>query len=228
VLIAARRSGQDEDVVVQPSDEVRVQTYEGAATALTDDLRALYAAVYAEPPYRDGPAEVAEFVAEWRELSTQPGFRLVVARTAGQLVGFALGHLVDRASGWWEGIRAAPPGGDTADPAGFDDVGHSFGIAELGVHPAWRRRGLASRLHEALLAGRSEPQVVLWVRADAPAARATYARWGYRLRGFVPDRPPYLVMCLDRRPSTHRVDGGNGSTQPDRAPPDAAPGKLTQ
>jgi hypothetical protein len=32
--------------------------------ALTDDLRALYAAVYAEPPYRDGPAELAEFVAE--------------------------------------------------------------------------------------------------------------------------------------------------------------------
>ena len=34
---------------MRPSDEVRVVTYEGAATALTDDLRALYAAVYAEP-----------------------------------------------------------------------------------------------------------------------------------------------------------------------------------
>jgi ribosomal protein S18 acetylase RimI-like enzyme len=215
-------------VVVQPSDEVGTQTYEGPATALTDDLRALYAAVYAGPPYHDGPAEVAEFVAEWGELSTQPGFRLVVARTAGQLVGFALGHVVGPASGWWAGIRAASPGGDIAHPDGSDDVGSSFVIAELGVHPAWRRRGLANRLHEALLAGRSEPQVVLWVRADAPAARATYARWGYRVRGSVRGRPPYLVMSLDRRPRSLSRDGGHDSTQPDRTPSDAAPEKLTQ
>lgn len=154
--------------------------------------------MYAEPPYRDGPADVAEFVAEWRELSSQPGFRLVVARTAGGLVGFAVGHLVDQASGWWAGIRPGATVGDTADPAGLDDAGPGFGIAELGVHPAWRRQGLASRLHEALLAGRSERRVVLWVRADAPAARATYARWGYRLVVPVADRPPYQVMCLDR------------------------------
>jgi ribosomal protein S18 acetylase RimI-like enzyme len=87
---------------------------------------------------------------------------------------------------------------DTAGRVGVDDAGRSFGIAELGVHPAWRRRGLASGLHEALLADRPEPRVVLWVRADAPAAAATYARWGYRLMGCVPDRPPYQVMCLDR------------------------------
>jgi len=191
--------------MVQPADEVRVETYDGPTATLTDDLRALYAAVYAEPPYRDGPAEVAEFVAEWRELLNQPGFRLVVARTAGQLVGFALGHVVESASGWWAGIRPGPPGGDTADPVDSDS-GHSFGIAELGVHPGWRRRRLASRLHEALLAGRSEPRVVLWVRADAPAARATYARWGYRLIGSVPDRPPYQVMCLDRGPTTRPAD----------------------
>jgi ribosomal protein S18 acetylase RimI-like enzyme len=208
---------------MRPSDEVRVVTYEGAATALTDDLRALYAAVYAEPPYRDGPAEVAEFIAEWNDLSSQPGFRLVVARTDGQLVGFALGHVVDWASGWWAGLHPAPPGGDAADPGGFDEVGHSFGIAELGVHPAWRRRGVGSRLHQALLAGRSEPQVVLWVRADAPAAKATYAHWGYRLSGSVPDRPPYLVMCLDRHAKSPSRQGGHGATQPDRTPPDAAP-----
>lgn len=184
--------------MVQPPDEVRVETYDGPAATLTEELRALYAAVYAEAPYRDGPAEVAEFVAEWPGLLNQPGFRLVVARTAGRLVGFAVGYVVEWASGWWAGVSSGPPGGDPADPVGLLDRGHSFGIAELGVHPGWRRRRLASRLHDELLAGRSEPRVVLWVRADAPAARATYARWGYRLRGSVPDRPPYQVMCLDR------------------------------
>jgi len=211
--------------MVQAADEVRVETYDGPAVTLTDDLRALYAAVYAEPPYRDGPADVAEFVAEWPELLNQPGFRLVVARTADQLVGFAVGHMVGPASGWWAGIRPDPLHGDTADPAGFDDGGHSFGIAELGVHPAWRRRGLASRLHEALLAGRGESRVVLWVRADAPAARATYARWGYRLLGSVQDRPPYQVMCLDRGPTTRPADREDERTRPDRAPPDAAPNR---
>jgi ribosomal protein S18 acetylase RimI-like enzyme len=190
--------------------EVRIETYEGPAAALTDELRALYAAVYAEPPYRDGPGEVAEFAAEWPGLLTQPGFRLALARTGtGQLVGFALGHAVDPASGWWAGIRPAPPAGDT-HRVGVDHVGQSFGIAELGVHPGWRRRGLASRLHQALLAGRPEPGVVLWVRADAPAARATYARWGYRLIGSVPDRPPYQVMYLDRRCDTGSTDAGTG------------------
>jgi ribosomal protein S18 acetylase RimI-like enzyme len=192
--------------MVQPADEVRVETYDGPAATPTDELRALYAAVYAEPPYRDGPAEVAEFVAEWSDLLHQPGFRLVVARTAGQLVGFGLGHMVDSASGWWAGIRPDRLGSDSADPVGVDDGGHSFGIAELGVHPAWRRRGIARRLHEALLAGRSEPRVVLWVRADAPAARATYARWGYRLVGPVPDRSPYQLMCLDRGLATRPAD----------------------
>lgn len=201
---------------MQPPDEVAVEIYDGPAGALTDDLRALYTIVYAEPPYRDGPAGVAEFVAEWPELRNQPGFRLVVARTAGQLVGFGLGYVVDRASGWWAGIRLDLPSGDRADPVG-SCVGDSFGIAELGVHPAWRRRGLASRLHEALLAGRGEPRVVLWVRADASAARATYARWGYRLLRPVPDRPPYQLMCLDRGRSTQPADSGTGCTPPDGA-----------
>jgi hypothetical protein len=120
--------------------------------ALTDDLRALYAAVYAAPPYRDGPAELAEFVAEWRELLNQPGFRLVVAPTAGQLVGF--GYVVESASGWWAGIRPSPAGGDTADPVGFDEA------ATASASPSWVASRLAAvqarqPLQEALLAGRT-------------------------------------------------------------------------
>jgi GNAT superfamily N-acetyltransferase len=164
------------------------ETYDGLAARLTGEVSAAYAAVYAEAPYRDGPAEVAEFAAEWPGLVTQPGFRLVLARAgSGEVVGFALGHQVEPASGWWTGLAPASAAADA-----------SFGVAELGVRSDWRRRGLASRLHEALLADRREPRVVLWVRADAPAAVATYARWGYRLLGWVADRPPYQVMCLDR------------------------------
>lgn len=177
--------------------EVRVETYEGWAAVLTEGLRTLYAAVYAEPPYRDGPTDLAEFAAEWPALLACPGFRLVVAGTAGAPVGFALGHVVDPGSGWWPATGPGSPADRPAGTAGAQGDGRSFGIAELGVHPGWRRRGIASRVHEALLAGRTEPRVVLWVHADATAARATYHRWGYRHVGAAPD-PPYRVMCLDR------------------------------
>jgi len=191
VLVRSRAAEGGHSGTVNAAYGVGIETYDGLAATLTAEVRAVYAAVYAEAPYRDGPAEVAEFAAEWPGLVAQPGFRLVLARAGtGEVVGLALGHLVQPASGWWAGFDPAAAGAGTA--------GRSFGIAELGVHPAWRRRGLASRLHEALLADRREPRVVLWVRADARAAAATYARWGYRLVGRVPDRPPYQVMCLDR------------------------------
>lgn len=180
------------------SVDARVETYDGPTAALTAELRDLYGAAYAEPPYRDGPTEVAEFVAEWPELVARPGFRLAVARTgAGGLGAFALGHEVGP-DGWWPENLPDPAGDGPGRGVPTRRPGRSFGIAELGVHPAWRRHGLAGLVHRALLAGRAEPWVVLWVRGDAPAAVATYRRWGYRHVGAAPGRPPYEVMCLAR------------------------------
>jgi ribosomal protein S18 acetylase RimI-like enzyme len=188
---------------------VTVETHDGSTASLTTELRDLYGAVYAEPPYRDGPAEIAEFAAEWPELVARPGFRLAVARVAaGNLAGFALGHVVDPDGGWWPDNPIAPANDGAGRGNGDLIPGPAFGIAELGVHPAWRRHGIAGLVHETLLSGRTEPWVVLWVRGDAPAAVAMYHRWGYRLVGAVPDRPPYQVMCLTRSVSTRAVTSG--------------------
>lgn len=169
------------------ANEVHVTVHDGAAAKLSDELVELYGEVYAEAPYWDGPADVAEFAAEWPRLNGEPGFRLAIARTDSDgLVGFVLGHLVDRDSGWWAGADIATE--------------HAFGIAEFGVHRAWRRSGIARRLHDALLEGQTAPRVVLWVRTDAPVAQAAYARWGYRQAGTI-QRPPgrsYRVLFLDR------------------------------
>lgn len=168
---------------------VGIDTYDGSAALLTEELQTLYAAAYAGPPYYDGPDDVAEFVSEWPALMKRPGFRLALARLPDdRLVGFALGHIVDPGSGIW-----SVPATQSTDGG----AQNSFGIAEFGVHPDWWRRGIARCLHDALLAGRTEPQVVLWVHADAPAARAAYRRWGYRFVGPA-SRPPYQVMCLER------------------------------
>lgn len=158
-----------------------IEVHEAVGDAPGDELLALYGEVYAGPPYFDGPSDVADFAAAWPSWRVEPGFRLVLARSAGELVGFAVG---------W----ALPPGGW----GGAEGVS-GYGLAEFGVREAWRGRGIAGRLHTALLAGRPESRVVLWVRADAPAARAVYARWGYRQVGGVDrDGTSYLVLCLER------------------------------
>ena len=170
---------------MRDSIDLRIETYDASTAHLTRELRDLYGAVYAEAPYHDGPDDIAEFVAEWPDLLARPGFGLALARVNDEhLAGFVLGHAVEPGSGWWPADRA--------------DQRDSFGIAELGVHPHWRRHGIARLVHDALLAGRAERQVVLWVRGDAPAATAAYRRWGYRLVGDAPGRPPYLVLCLNR------------------------------
>ena len=172
-----------------------------AATELTDEFLDLYGAVYAEPPYDDGPDEVAEFAAAWPRIAGEPGFRLVLARDEGALVGFTVGYVLRPDCGWWprEHLSDFAPG-DVEEWIGADGVGRSVGVDELGVRSGWRRRGLARALHDALVVGRRESRVVLWARVDAPVARAVYARWGYRdaARVSLPDGRSYVVMCLDR------------------------------
>ncbi|HEX4725461.1 MAG TPA: GNAT family N-acetyltransferase [Pseudonocardiaceae bacterium] len=158
-----------------------IEVHESVADAPDDELLALYGNVYAGPPYFDGPSDVAEFAAAWPSWRAERGFRLVLARSEGLLVGFAVGWALP--SGGWGGAEGVS----------------GYGLAEFGVRAGWRGRGVANQLHAALLAGRPERRVVLWVRADAPAARAVYARWGYREVGCV-DRAgtSYLVLCLVR------------------------------
>jgi GNAT superfamily N-acetyltransferase len=165
------------------ADAVHIEIHDRLATAPSDELLTLYGDVYGGAPYWDGPSDVAEFAAEWDRLRTEPGIRLVLARAETGAVGFGLGHVVQPDSGWWGGAA--------------NDGALSFGIAEFGVSAGWRGLGIARRLHDALLVGRREGSAVLWVRADAPVAKAAYDSWGYRVVGAV-DRPPrYHVMCLD-------------------------------
>ncbi len=156
-----------------------IEVHEQVPATPSDELLALYGDVYAGPPYFDGPADVAEFAAEWPVWRAEPGFRLVLARAAGELVGFGVGWSLPE-GGWGSAERVS-----------------GFGVAELGVRGGWRGRGIASRVHAALVAGQA--RVLLWVRADASTARAVYARWGYRRVGEVDrDGLSYLVLCLDR------------------------------
>ena len=133
----------------------------------------LYATVYAEPPYEEGPEQVAEFAAKLPEEATRPGFTAAVSLDGDATVGTAYGWTMP-AGVWWS--RSDQPG-----PADLVDV-DKFAVMEWIVHPSGRGAGVGGRLLHALLADRTEPWAVL---ASDPrsAARGIYERAGWRQIG---------------------------------------------
>lgn len=84
---------------------MRYETYEGAAAA--EQLPAvlpIYREVYAEPPYGEGPEDVAGFVKGWPRRAAAPRFRLVLAYDGDAAVGMTFGHQLPDGTGWWSGL----------------------------------------------------------------------------------------------------------------------------
>ncbi|MEV0245618.1 GNAT family N-acetyltransferase [Nocardia sp. NPDC050712] len=165
-----------------------------AATAAehTEALLEVYAEVFAEPPYNEGPEQLARF----RELlaveRTEPGFELVRAVEDGELVGMAYGFTL-AAGTWWPDADTPPSPADLAVP--------KFAVMELAVRRSHRGRGLGRGLLEALVAARPEPLAILSVDPSAPAD-AMYRAWGWRPAGCtIPSQEShrkYNILCFDQ------------------------------
>jgi GNAT superfamily N-acetyltransferase len=183
---------------VPGSDRRAVAAVELATLTAADEppvelVLPVYAEVYAEAPYLEGPAEVEDFARSWPARVAAPGFRLVLASDEGHVVGFAFGHGLRPDTGWWSGALE-PLEVDTAEWPG-----RTFAVIELAVLAGRRRQGLGRRLHSALLAGVEAERVTLAVRPEPETAhaRAMYERWAYRRVGQVrpgPGLPVYDVM----------------------------------
>ncbi|MFF0725577.1 GNAT family N-acetyltransferase [Streptomyces sp. NPDC004134] len=182
--------------------EVTVQCYDGAAAAekLGSFLPA-YREVYVEPPYREGPEDVADFTGLFAVQAGRPGFRVVLAVDGGEeVVGFAYGFRLPPDTGWWRNLLRPPSADFTAE-----DGQRTFAVIELAVRKPWRRQGVARRLHAALLDGLAVERVTLTVRPEPEAApaRAAYESWGYRKLGTSQPgacAPVYEAMVLRLRP----------------------------
>ncbi|HET9253914.1 MAG TPA: GNAT family N-acetyltransferase [Pseudonocardiaceae bacterium] len=169
-------------------------TIYGADTSadMLSAVRKLYAEVYAEPPYCEGVAEVANFTSSWPEMMAQHNFRLVVARRADEPIAFALGYQLGAHTQWWDGATAPLSREITAEYPG-----RTFAIIEIAVRRPYRQRGVGRLLHTHLTAGLAEKRITLAVRPEAPAPQHAYRSWGYRAVGQVrpfPDGPLYNVM----------------------------------
>ncbi len=95
----------------------------------------LYAEVFAEPPYLEGPEHVARFGKLLIDEMDRPGFAMTRAIDHGELVGMAYGFTLP-AEQWWHDAATPPPtaavGVDPTAPAytiyrnwGWQEAGHT-------------------------------------------------------------------------------------------------------
>lgn len=183
--------------------EVTYERYEGLeAAGRLDAFLAVYEEVYADPPYCEGPRDVAEFIDHYQQqIRTRPGFRLVLARHGGEVVGFTYGYRLPADTGWWGNLLEPLPEDFTHETGE-----RTFAVIELAVRAPWRRRGIAAGLHGRLLDGLAVERVTLTMRPEPEAAPAqsAYASWGYRQVGKShpwEEAPVYDAMILELHPS---------------------------
>jgi GNAT superfamily N-acetyltransferase len=155
--------------------DVTFQLLDGnQASAHLDELQALHAEVYADPPYRQGD-DAASFADRFRVQRRQPGFALAEARHGGYLVGYAYGMPLRPSTSWWRDLTTSLPAGSTAE-----HPGRTFALIELLVRAPWRRQGIAQTLHDLLLSNRREERATLAVLPAAAPAQNAFRKWGWR------------------------------------------------
>ncbi|MGX2994894.1 GNAT family N-acetyltransferase [Streptomyces sp. JNUCC 64] len=127
------------------------------------------------------------FVDHWSEME---GFTCIVAYDGDEPTGFAYGAPLPAGREWWRSTAFVPNNGYTV----------TYAVSEVMVRPRWRKQGIAERLHETLLSGRSEHLSVLLVDVAHPDVQGLYESWGYRKTGEqrpFADSPVYAVMVRE-------------------------------
>jgi GNAT superfamily N-acetyltransferase len=181
------------EVVMVSSPGIAFQLLDGTqAAAHADELQALYAEVYADPPYGRGE-DAALFARRFRVQRRQPGFVLAEARHGGYLVGYGCGMPLRPSTSWWRELTTPLPDEVTAE-----HPGRTFALTDLLVRASWRRQGIGATLHDLLLAGRPEERATLTVLPAAIPAQNAFGQWGWRkiarTRDTGPGRPVSDVL----------------------------------
>lgn len=158
-----------------------------------DELAALYAEVYAEPPYKWGEEHVALFRTWFGGQRRQDGFTLIEAREQGRLVAFGFGVTLLPNTPWWQNLTAPVDEAIT-----HEYPNRTFALVELLVRGSWRRQHIAETIHDALLKDRVEERATLTVLPAAEAAHRAYRKWGWQKvvqkRNPLPGAPVFDVM----------------------------------
>lgn len=126
----------------------------------------------------------AWFVDHW---SSKESWSCVVGFDEGAPTGFAYGAAFDP-GGWWKGSDR---------PASLAPEATVFALSELMVMERWRKTGVSTQLHEALVGSRDEDIATLLVDVSHPKVQGLYETWGYEKVGEqkpFDDSPVFAVM----------------------------------
>jgi len=176
------------------------------ARGIADELAAAYREAYLGTPQEHDPFYSTErFIERFHGYTSAPGFELVTAHDADQLLaGYVFGYALPPGARWWNGLLDPVPEGFT------DETGtRTFALNELHVRAPWRGRRVASQLHSELITQRREDRATILVRPENPA-RATYLHWGYQVVGRLqpyPDSPVYDALVMDLRERRTKLTG---------------------
>ncbi|MGE7389233.1 GNAT family N-acetyltransferase [Streptomyces sp. NPDC004126] len=178
------------------SAQFAVERLDGPAAAhALEAFRSVYAEAFAEPPYEETEADVSAAFRRFRSQTRKSTFVGALATTHdGEAIGMAYGYHLGPKTGWWDELTEPVP-----EDMRREDGRRTFGLMELAVRAAWRRQGIARRLHDTLLANNNAERVLLNVRPDSKPAVAAYRSWGYRKVGDArpwPGAPLHDVMLL--------------------------------
>ncbi|HEV3157261.1 MAG TPA: GNAT family N-acetyltransferase [Candidatus Baltobacteraceae bacterium] len=162
-----------------PKKEVIYQQLDGSqAVRLLDDLCNVYIESFGVSRENSAAKEVAVFRERFPGFCESPGFSLVTAGNGGRMVGFGYGITLPEKTGWWSGSLTPLP-----EEIVTERAGRTFAFIDLAVIPAFQRQGIASQIHDTLLAGRTEERATLTVHAESTVAHAAYAKWGWHSVG---------------------------------------------
>lgn len=187
-----------------PRSDITFQLLDGTqAAAHTDELLALHAEVYANPPYARTD-DTALFADRFRVQRRQPGFVLAEARHGAYLVGYAAGMPLRPSTSWWRDLTTPLPGEVTSEYPG-----RTFALVDLLVRASWRRQGIAATLHDLVLSNRTEERATLTVLPTATPAQKAFQKWGWRklARTGNPRRgSPVFDVLVTTLPVTRELD----------------------
>ena len=163
------------------------------AAGRMDEYSDVYAEVHAEPPYSWGADYTDLFRRRFDTQRQQDGFVLVEARTEGTLIGVGFGVTLEPSTSWWQNLITPLPLDVTEERPG-----RTWALADLMVHPRWRRLHLAEAIHDRLIEGRPEERATMTVLPAASAAQAAALKWGWeklgQKRNRLPGAPIFDVM----------------------------------
>ncbi len=124
--LPARRPLTQLTEVPAPAPDITFRLLDGPqAAADADELQAVHAEVYADPPGGQDAA-AGRFAARLRVQRRQPGFVLAQAWHGGYLVGYATGMPLRPSTSWWRDLTTALP-----EEVAAEHPGRTFALADL-------------------------------------------------------------------------------------------------